>query len=60
MGQWKTYIKDFSQRLDAARAQYVQLKEKDIKFGSDGDGPWHDVEADEVDLNNELVLDSDT
>ena len=32
--------------LDAARRQYVLLKEKDIKFG----GKWEDCEADEVDI----------
>lgn len=54
-----TYIGRFSQRLDRARGKYVKQQEKKIKFGNAGDGPWQDVEADEVDLRKEEVTSED-
>ena len=54
-GDWITYVRRFSQRLDSARAMYVRKTEKTIKFGNPGAGPWQDVEADEVDLRKEEV-----
>ena len=49
------YLGAFSSKLDAARAKYVARKEGSINFGYAGDGPWVDVEADEVDLHEEFV-----
>ena len=46
-------------KLDAARMKYVMKEEKRIVFGKGGDGPWCDVEADEVDLGKEEVGDGD-
>ena len=35
---------------------YVRKNEQKIKFGNPGDGPWQDIEADEVDLRKEEVV----
>ena len=42
--------------LEVARARHVRMKEKDVLYGSQCE--WPDVEADEVDLGKELVLDA--
>ena len=51
----ESFIGHFAARLDAARAWYVKKMERQIKFGSGNSSTWHDVEADEVDLNKEIV-----
>ena len=45
--------------LDAARARYVEHKEKSITYGSASGDLWRDVEADEVDVGKALEEDSD-
>ena len=42
--------------VDTFRARYVQLKEKEIRYG----GKWQDVEVDEVDLDAGKLTDNTT